>query len=207
VAVRSYTKDEALTKQEAEIMRNMRTFQLIGSMAVALLIAGCESGGGGLGWGHQAQVGDQAPDFTVKDMNGKMQQFKRLAGDYTVLAFSPSIAGQGQAAPQLQKMLAANRDHKATVLSCVDVHWMADELDPQGQCHVSNKQGLMISIADPAGNVRKLYSIDEGEWLLLLNRDREVIAREPIENADKVAAMLSDKLAELSAQRTRVSAG
>lgn len=193
--------------QEAEIMRRLRNVQLIGSIVMALLIAGCESDGGGMGWGRHAQVGDQAPDFAVKDMNGKQQQFKRLAGDYTVLAFSPSVAGQGQAAPHLQKMLAENRTHKSTVLCCVDVHWMADQLDPQGQCQMTNMQGLMVSIADPTGNVRKLYSIDDGEWLLLLNREREVIAREPIENADKVAEMLSDKLAALSAQRTQNSAG
>lgn len=181
-----------------EIMRNL------GGLVVAVMfIAGCESSGGGFGWGRSAEVGDEAPDFFMQDQDkkGSERAFKSLIGDYTLIAFSPGIAGQGSAAPALQKIMADNSEYQLAILSAVDVHWKPQETDREGKCYITNQQGLLISVADETGGVRKLYGIKDGQWLLLLNHEREIIAREPLENAEKVSAMLKDKLATLSAQR------
>ena len=168
----------------------------------SVLIAGCESGGGTGGWGRSAEVGDTAPDFFIQDKAGTERPFKSLAGDYTVVAFSPGVAGQGSAASVLQKIMADTGKHPSTVLTAVDVHWKADETDRQGKCCITNQQGLLVSVADETGGVRKLYDVDEGDVLLVLNRDREILARESLANADKISSLLKDKLAALSKQRT-----
>jgi len=151
------------------------------------------------GWNYR--IGEEAPSFSLKAVDGKSVSSADLRGHYTVVSFMTTWCPFCNAsAPHLQKIFEAYRDRGVGVL-IVDID---EENKPVKK--FAAKHGLSCPILmDPDGKVATLYAPPK-EFIPDLERQEVMIASFAIiDPAGKVAFLsLNDKPEEFDARLTKL---
>lgn len=115
------------------------------------------------------KAGDAAPDFLLKDANGKDLRLSALAGRPVVLYFYPRDHTAGCTIEA-----KGFRDLHGEFQAC-DAAVVGVSLDPPGShCAFRDKHGLPFTLlSDPSGRVHDLY----GAWLTTLFGKRSFAVR------------------------------
>jgi len=136
----------------------------------------------------QAEVGEPAPDFTLKDANGETHSLSDFEGQYVVLEwlnFECPFVGKHYGSGNMQQLQDTYTEEGVTWLSIVSSaegkqgYYPPEEMKAQKQKHNGNMTAILM---DTSGEVGKTYGATVTPHMYVINPEGELVYRGGIDD-------------------------
>lgn len=186
--------------------------RIAGLFTAALLMTGCAANRDYHGVDARptprakpAGAGMRFADFAFRDQEGRMRRLSGELGDYTVLGFTGNDRATFESATELVDAVLQANSGRANVHVVGVVLHRGQRPDGSTDCRLVAMKPNLGTICEASGEIRRLYGVENEDWLVVIGPDRTVALSAPASRAVELSRQLGRQVTELSDMRKQSS--